>query len=94
MLKRGPLDPMLAPEYLREDVGRANAAYARFREITELVAELATDPEIPLDQFARLIGQQCLAWEAFEKRSAEITAHLNIGSDIIRERLGLDDYQG
>ena len=87
----GFLDPDLSPEYLRADVRDANAAIASYQEITELLSELASDPEIPMDQFVRVLAQQKLAFDASQKRAVAIIQHLNNESAIIKERLGLDD---
>ena len=87
----GFLDPLLVPEYLRSEVRAANVCFASFNEITELIAELATDPEIPEAQFVRMLAQQKLAYEAYAKRATVVFQHLQNESAIIRERLGLDD---
>lgn len=87
----GFLDPDLVPDYLRSDVQSANVCLASYNEITELLQELATDPEIPEAQFSRLMAQQQLAFEAYAKRATVIFQHLQNESAIIRERLGLDD---
>jgi hypothetical protein len=87
----GFLDPELVPEYLHSEVRAANVCFASYNEISELLSELATDPEVPIEQFTRLLASQKLAYEAYAKRATVIFQHLQNESAIIRERLGLDD---
>ena len=83
------LDIELVPEYLRPDVIQANAVLASYHELTELLTEGVAD--MPMESFVRLLAQQRLTFDEYQRRSHAIIAHVNHEAAIIAERIGLDD---
>ena len=83
------LDVELVPEYLRPDVIAANAVLASYHELTELLTETVAD--MPIESFVRLLAQQKLAFEEYQRRSHAIISHVNHEAAIIAERIKLSD---
>ena len=86
------LDVELVPEYLRPDVIQANAVLANYHEVTELLTDgAADDSDMPMERFTRLLAQQQLAFEEYQRRSHAIIAHVNHEAAIIAERISRRD---
>ena len=85
------LDVELVPAYLRPDVIRANAVLASYHEVTELLTDSAADSDMSIEQFTRLLAQQRLTFDEYQRRSHAIIAHVNHEADCIAQRLGLTD---
>ena len=86
------LDVELVPEYLRPDVIRANGVLASYHEVTELLTEgAADDSDMSMESFVRLLAQQRLTFDEYQRRSHAIIAHVNHEADCIAQRLGLTD---
>ena len=85
------LDVELVPAYLRPDVIRANGVLASYHEVTELLTDSAADSDMSIEQFTRLLAQQRLTFDEYQRRSHAIISHINNESAIIADRIKLNE---